>query len=186
MTSGNGSDRESNAIGTEISHAIDAEISAPADASVDRSIDVDFSAPLADLPPPRELDPVVLDHDPEDFLRIVANPFLAFALIAFWFALLIGSMIFLSAHPFTIFVGAAFLFWFGGKIVQSFRYHCLDCGGSGPLNAWPVHNCPISAERRRSGKRRRFHGPEPGVQVLIWLVAATFGAIFAGALIFNR
>lgn len=157
---------------------IDSEIAA----ATDDSIDVDFSAPLADLPPPREPEPVVLDHDPEDFLRIVANPFLAFAMIAFCFALLIfvNNKKLFAGYNYYLSIVIGFVVLFSSAF---YRYQCLDCGGSGRLTRWRTHHCPASADRRRLGKRRRIHGPNPERQVVIWLFLTAFIAIFVRSLI---
>jgi hypothetical protein len=134
--------------------------------------DPEFESPLAPgiLPP--------LDA-PENYLRLVANPFLGILGFLGWLAALIWT-----THldidreligPLVPIIAVAFLFglW---RIGPLFQYHCLDCGATGRLSRWREHLCPASALRRQSGRRRRFRGPPLFAQVVLWLWGL-FGAI---------
>jgi hypothetical protein len=114
-----------------------------------------------------------VDHNdaPEDYLRIVANPFLAAFGFLVWLKAvqsLLGQKMNrdlygpLAPIIFLVFLAAL---WSLRFLLQ---YHCLDCGGSGRLKHWREHHCGPSELRRRSGQFRRFRGPSPFVQVILW------------------
>ena len=67
-----------------------------------------------------------------------------------------------------------------GLVPMLLQYHCLDCGGSGRLTRWRKHICYVSVARRDVGRRRRFRGPTPPHQILIW-----FWVVMAAILAFN-
>ena len=117
-----------------------------------------------ELPGPRSPGRVILDHDPEDFLRIVANPFLGLA-VAFGTT---GGLLYFIAKATpdnscpnlaVVFGVAVVMLFVSGRLVV---YHCRDCGETGRLRYWRRHNCALASERRRLGARRRLRGPTPG------------------------
>lgn len=113
---------------------------------------------------------MVLDHDPEDYVRIVANPFLGFT-VASWSAALLFMGAIMTPQEFTLpslcglAIAGGIAFFVAGRLVV---FHCRDCGESGRLLRWRVHNCVWANERRRLGRPRRFRGPTPVLQVVIW------------------
>ncbi len=137
-----------------------------------------------DLPEPWLARPFVLDHDPEDYLRIVANPFLAFFVVVIALGILwaVSALAPPSSTKNTIiplsFVLAFFLHW------RFYQYHCLDCGGTGRLTKWKRHTCPVSEERRRLGRRRLLRGPTPAIQVIAWVYILCMVAIAAEAYVY--
>lgn len=126
--------------------------------------DPDFDAPRTPEPPLVEL-----DHSPESYQRLLANPFLgAFGFIAWIAALgwLLGFRDRVGPLMIPILgVGAVVAFFLPFRL---FQYHCLDCGATGRLWAWRRHICHASAERRRLGRPRRFRWPSPPGQLLLW------------------
>jgi hypothetical protein len=151
-------------------------------------------------PPPVERDPEFrrpvglglgledLDHAPEAYLRLMANPFLGcFGLVA-WAALAVmllrlASDIQGSLAPLVV-MGMLLLLI---PLPRLFQYHCLDCGATGRLSRWRQHLCARSAERRRAGRPRRLAGPTPPTQVVLWLwLALALGFIIPTLLSLNR
>ncbi len=109
-----------------------------------------------------------LETAPEAYLRLVANPFLGVLGLLAW--LVAGYWIVVRGvagllTPIAIVLLLACLALIPGR----FQYHCLDCGRTGRLSDWRRHLCRRVAERRLDGQARRFHGPPPSVQVVLWL-----------------
>jgi hypothetical protein len=143
-------------------------------------------------PAPPERDPefhtpveprlIVLDHAPETYQRLVANPFLAGAGFLFWLALvarLVGHVEVVK-NPATPFIALGIIVVLFA-IPRLLQYHCLDCGVTGRLAHWRRHVCAASAERRRQGRPRRLRGPTPPTQVILWLwVLLALGGILRG------
>jgi len=129
--------------------------------------DPEFQAPAE----PR-LRLVELDHSPEAYLRLVANPFLGlFGYIA-WLSLTIGlvgagarSRTAILISPLVV----SAMIWLLFRIPRLFQYHCLDCGATGRIAEWRRHICLASSERRRIGRPRSLRGPTPPNQVILWL-----------------
>jgi hypothetical protein len=131
-----------------------------------RDHDLDSSTHAAALP---------RDEPPETYLRVVANPCLPIALLFLGLALTQASMrdgerpstmgskvgTFLALCVAPVVVGLPWLI----------HYHCLDCGATGAIRRWKDHVCPKVAERRALHRPRRFRGPEPRVQLALWLWA---------------
>jgi hypothetical protein len=111
-------------------------------------------------------------NTPEAYQRLVANPFLAFALLIGWVGLL--------------FVGLKTNFgWMSLPAKASlvvvpffFQYHCLDCGTTGHLTRWRIHSCMSVRTRFESHRARRWRGPTPGVQTILWLYVFVLTSIF--------
>lgn len=112
------------------------------------------------------------DETPEDYLRLVANPFLAVLGFLGW----LGALIWIFhleldrelIGPMIPIIAVVFLagLWKIGSLAQ---YHCLDCGSTGRLFRWREHVCLPSSLRRQAGRRRRFRGPSLFVQMILWL-----------------
>ncbi len=130
------------------------------------------------LTPPPERDPefepiiptrlIELDHSPESYQRLVANPFLGFFAILVWLAALYAIVVlgWVGAFaPMAVVLMIAILWLIPGL----FQYHCLDCGRTGKLSDWRRHICLHVAERRIEGRVRRIRGPTPPVQIILWL-----------------
>lgn len=109
-----------------------------------------------------------VDHSPELYLRVVANPFLGLSAFLVWLAamkaVILDGVAGLLA-PIAVLVLLPCLALIPGR----FQYHCLDCGRTGKLSQWSRHVCPRVVERRLEGRVRRVRGPSPTVQVILWL-----------------
>jgi hypothetical protein len=122
-----------------------------------------------------------IDHQPEAYLRLVANPFLGICGFLAW----IGLVILFGRHWFDdpargLYTPLALLALgvLPFALPLLFHYHCLDCGATGRLTRWRSHVCPASSERRRYGRPRRLRGPTPPTQVVLWFWAVlTFGML---------
>jgi hypothetical protein len=126
-----------------------------------------------------------LDDEPEAYLRLVANPFLAFAYVVFWLLLLYESLFGSLAQGSTwplIPTLVAILIAGLGLIPLLLQFQCLDCGRSGRLSRWRKHICQQSLARRNAGRRRRLRGPTPPIQVLIWMWVVAAGVVGLNAL----
>jgi hypothetical protein len=100
---------------------------------------------------------------PQEYQRLVANPFLALLGLVFWFAALRQAL----ATRNLILVGLVLL----GLIAVAYllQYHCLDCGATGLLFRWKRHACERVRSRQTGNQVRRFRGPNPTTQVLLWV-----------------
>jgi hypothetical protein len=154
-------------------------VRAPAPPAVSSPTAADEIAP--DLLDPWTARPFRLDHDPEDYLRIVANPFLAFFVLAAAIGVLFvpASMTFANNLKGVLvpllFITALLLH------TRFYQYHCLDCGTTGRLTRWKSHSCPLSDERRRLGRKRRLRGPTPAIQVIAWIYVVCMVAVIVQA-----
>jgi hypothetical protein len=129
--------------------------------------------PEFDVPGPRAPTNRFDLHWPQGYQRLVANPFLALLAFigwcyAFWHGLLLRSFP-LAAVLFASLVGVLFLL----------HYHCLDCGATGWLFRWRSHVCEQVLARQHAGRRRRFRGPNPVTQAILWGYAFVIAAILA-------
>ena len=108
------------------------------------------------------------DLEPGFYHRIVANPFLGLLGAVAWFEVLSALLrsgsdsVLVPILVVLVLLSALGLPWL-------FQFHCLDCGQTGPMRLWKRHICPRVAERHFAGRPRRFRGPTPGVQVVLWL-----------------
>jgi hypothetical protein len=118
-----------------------------------------------DLDPPRRA--TGASGDPplhvEEFQRLVANPFLAL----FWLIVLCGLVREALAEKNLGLVGIAAC----GLLVigHLLQYHCRDCGATGLLFRWRSHACPSVLARQQTGRARRFRGPNPTTQLVLWI-----------------
>jgi hypothetical protein len=111
---------------------------------------------------------VAEDLEPGPYHRVVANPFLGLLGVLAWIAILRRLFFQGVAGPLDL-VLAVLVLAGGLGLPRLFHYHCLDCGKTGSLRLWKRHICPRVAERHFAGRPRRFRGPPPSVQVVLWL-----------------
>ena len=99
----------------------------------------------------------------EEFQRLVANPFLA----VFWLIVLFGIVREALATKSLPLLGLAAC----GLLVLGhlLQYHCRDCGETGRLFRWRSHACPGVLARQQYGRARRFRGPNPRTQLILWI-----------------
>ena len=121
------------------------------------------------------------EGDPAAYLRMVANPFLTLVALVGWLMGLYETIFggfagALSPMLVVILLAALFL------LPRTLQYHCLDCGGTGRLSRWEKHICPMSLRRRDAGVRRVFRGPNPHLQLVLWLWTLAAIAMFLNAL----
>lgn len=116
-------------------------------------------------PPPR----------PQDYQRLVANPFLAFAGLVVWFAAMSEALA-IRNLPLVALAFVSIVL-----VARLLHYHCLDCGTTGNLRGWRSHACEAVRMRRHTGQVRRFRGPNPVMQTLLWLYFLAIMAILAVA-----
>ncbi len=119
---------------------------------------------------PRPSPPLLL---PQDFQRLLGNPFLALLGLIAWAAalrqVLLARNLTLTLALFASLAGLVFLL----------QFHCLDCGATGWLFRWRIHTCDHVIARQRSGAVRSFRGPIPTTQVLLWFYLILCAAILA-------
>ena len=121
--------------------------------------------PELDPPPQRPARPLPAHTVlvPQEYQRLVANPFLALALLVAWFAAMrvaIGARNIVAA----LVCGASFI-----VVVRMLHYHCRDCGRTGWLFRWRAHACEAVVARQLSGRIRRWRGPTPPIQAVLWM-----------------
>lgn len=121
---------------------------------------------------------------PENYLRVVANPFLGFAGLVGWLIVLLWTFRSLGKNPHLIgpitpLIAAVFLgcLWL---LPGLFHYHCLDCGQTGRLSRWRRHACTTSVLRRMQSRPRWLRGPTPPIQVILWLWLLLTTAVVLG------
>jgi len=122
-----------------------------------------------------------MESDAEGYLRLVANPFLSFCYLTAWLAVMYKTVAEGFAGPLTPMLLAMLVaaLWL---IPHLMHYHCLDCGGSGRLLRWKRHVCHAMVQRREAGFPRRFRGPTPPLQIVLWLWLLLAAALVVNAL----
>ena len=139
--------------------------------------DPDFTSGTALAPLPG---PLIV---PEDYLRIIANPFLGLAgLVGWWLAVRWIVSLFRKnpdlMGPLAPILAILLLATLCGVVPALFQYHCLDCGQTGRLSRWHSHLCLAAQLRKNSGRTRSFRGPTPFFQNILWLwITLTVGII---------
>jgi hypothetical protein len=120
-----------------------------------------------DLDPPRARRTRASARVPSihDYQRLVANPFLAVFGVIVWLAALRQTTEMRRLDLFCFAVAGLAL------IVPLFQCHCLDCGGTQRLTRWRTHRCERVEARRLAGRPRRFRGPTPPTQTVLWFYA---------------
>jgi hypothetical protein len=114
---------------------------------------------------------------PQQYQRLVANPFLALLGLIVWFAALRWA---LTARNLWL-VGLAVLGL--AAVAYLLQYHCLDCGSTGHLFHWKSHACERVRTRQQSGRIRRFRGPNPVFQTVLWGYLLAALAILVGVVV---
>jgi hypothetical protein len=120
-----------------------------------------------ELDAPRGRPPVlpIPAHAPEDYRRLVVNPFLALLGLVLW--LLTLRQVLREkrlALLFPVILGLA-------GIVFLLQYHCLDCGRTGLFFRWRRHACERVLARQVEGRPLGFRGPRPLTQLVLWIYA---------------
>jgi hypothetical protein len=117
-----------------------------------------------DLDPPRRLPtgPGRPPFLPQEYQRLVANPFLGV------FGLIVGLGAFEKAiewqqFPLLVLALAVLI-----SVAFLLHYHCLDCGSTGLLLRWKSHACERVRARQQANQVRRFRGPNPAFQTILW------------------
>jgi hypothetical protein len=125
--------------------------------------------PELDAPPRRTVrlrDPDVHIHQ-----RLLTNPFLALLMFIPWCA---GFRWACSTRNF--YLVNALVVAFPG-VLWLLQYHCLDCGATGSLFRWRRHACEHVRARQLVGRERRFRGPNPTTQAVLWGYAVAIATI---------
>jgi hypothetical protein len=116
---------------------------------------------------------------PQQYQRLVANPFLGlFGLIA-WFSTMRYALLARSLPlVWLMTVGLA-------GVVLLLQYHCLDCGATGLLFHWKSHACERVRERQQAGLVRTIRGPNPVYQTFLWAFVLMVAAMLALPMLWN-
>jgi hypothetical protein len=111
--------------------------------------------------------------DSSAYQRLVVNPFLAFLTLISWVAM--------TRLGYRNRLLAVFLLAQGLPVLAYFavQFHCLDCGATGRLSRWKDHACESVVARRLAGRPRRFRGPNPRSQMLLWFYGLIVVAWYA-------
>lgn len=117
--------------------------------------------------------PFLFSADPYTYQRLVVNPLLSLLALIGWVALMRFGY---RERFLTAFLLAQVLPVLAFFAVQ---YHCLDCGATGPLSRWKVHACESVVTRQHAGRPRRFRGPNPRSQLLLWIYGLIATAYYA-------
>jgi hypothetical protein len=99
---------------------------------------------------------------PQEFQRLIANPFLALCWVVILFAVLRQAV-----HAKSLPLAGVVLL---GLVAAGYllHYHCLDCGATGRLFRWKTHACTSVVVRQQTGRVRRLRGPNPMLQTILW------------------
>ena len=115
-------------------------------------------------------------HLPQEYQRLLANPFLAVTIFLIGLAL-IG--IAFRERRLNLLIAAAVPLLGSLAFLQ---YHCLDCGATGSLYGWRGHACPRVVKRHANGRPRRLRGPNPTYQTILWfyglIASVILGIVF--------
>ncbi len=115
-----------------------------------------------ELDPPRRPSLHLRDPLPEEYQRLVANPFLAVLGLIAWSQML--RLAYDARNPLLL-LGVVLSL---AGVAYLLHYHCLDCGRTGLLIRWRRHACERVVARRLADRPRRVRGPNPSVQVVLW------------------
>lgn len=133
---------------------------------------------------PRESLVARAGEHPEEYLRLVSNPFLGFLVVA-----LGGWMGFrLSQSPTTMvswlcFIPLVVALWWLPRLCQ---VHCLDCGRNELLGDWKDHRCHAVEQRYLAPTRSGRQFPSPILQFWAWVQVVACGLAVAWLVIFAR
>jgi hypothetical protein len=135
-----------------------------------READPDFDGP----PTPAAR---LRDFDPPGHQRLVVNPFLAsLALLAWW---CLAGLVLRGAIPPLSMLGTFAL----ALLPRLIRYHCLDCGRSGPYSGARAHACPDVFLRWQAGRETRLPWSSPRMQLATWLWVLGSAGLLLGILL---
>jgi hypothetical protein len=112
-----------------------------------------------------------IDENPELYLRLIINPFLACSAAVAWLAIVLDAVHQGWAGPLT----PMMLIVLGGALMLLPRLthmHCLDCGATARYGDWRLHLCPHAASRRIGDRPRSWRGPRPSTQFWLGLLTA--------------
>ncbi|MGE3821996.1 MAG: hypothetical protein AB7I30_21490 [Isosphaeraceae bacterium] len=128
---------------------------------------------LDDLPrqSPSTVQRRIADVFPERYLRLVANPFLAFLGMVIWFGLTSWVLRGKRIDLFFPVLGSFLL------IPLLLQFHCLDCGGTGHVSRWRDHDCLAVRLRRERNRPRWLRGPSPVTQTVFWMAIGFLGLL---------
>jgi hypothetical protein len=129
-----------------------------------------------ELDPPRRPSLHLRDPLPEEYQRLVANPFLAVLGLIAWSQALRYAY---NVRDPLLLLGVALSL---PGVVFLLQYHCLDCGRTGLLIRWRRHACERVVARRIADRPRRVRGPNPSIQVVLWGYLLLGLAVLAGIL----
>jgi hypothetical protein len=126
-----------------------------------------------ELDPPRRPSLHLHDPLPEEYQRLVANPFLAVLGLLIWFQALL--LVYDARHPGLLLVALSVV-----GLPYLLQYHCLDCARTGLLIRWRQHACERVVARRLADRPRRVRGPNPSIQTVLWgYLLAALAVLFA-------
>jgi hypothetical protein len=130
-------------------------------------------APRSDRFSPREMP--FWPYEPTDFQRLIVNPFLLVGLpCLIWGAVALFHL--LHGQALAVFlVGSPALFLLFRR--RLLRWHCLDCGKSGPLRNHRQHWCAKVLERAEARGELGFGLISADTQVKIWLWTFILGGL---------
>lgn len=133
-----------------------------------------------DLDRPAGLPPVRLEAYFEEYQRLIANPFLALTAFMLWLeaahrAFQTRSLVLVLSLVVAL-IGVACLL----------QFHCLDCGTTDSLFRWRRHACAPAIARQMAGRPRRFRGPNPTTQTVLWAYAVIIVAVLAVLVVRGR
>ena len=109
------------------------------------------------------------------YQRLLANPFLAALGLAAWAGLTRYAV---RSRQLPVFLAALVLL---GVCPFLLQFHCRDCGRTGRLRRWRGHACGGVVRRVVGGRPRRFRGPNPYTQTVLWVYAAAAAAVIGYA-----
>ena len=122
------------------------------------------------------------DADPGAYRRILANPFLGLLALGLWIIAARAALTGSADAPGLLLIESAALAVAAYLLPRLFHYHCLDCGATGRLTGWRRHVCPPVARRLVEGRPRRFRGPTPMFQALLWLYVLALALVLGSLL----
>ncbi len=125
--------------------------------------------------PERGRTPFRVVHMPQEYQRLVTNPFLGVTGLVVWGA--VARLVLISRNV----QGAVALALCFPLLAFLLQYHCLDCGHTGWLFRWRRHACDAVLTRQATGQVRRRRGPTPTHQAVIWFYVLVIVAIIAAA-----
>lgn len=133
---------------------------------------------------PRERAAARVDGSPEQYLRLVANPFLGFLVLALggWLSLRLSQSPTLSIAA-LCFLPVVVALWWLPRLCQ---VHCLDCGRNELLGDWKSHTCHAVELRHHDPVPPRWPFPSPVLQFWVWVQFLACGLLVGLVINFAR